>query len=221
MAYNVIVADPSYAVQKTVQMVLQEPEFKVHAFEDGQEMLDALADIRPAAVLLGVSLSGRDGYEVARSFRSSAEFRQVPLFFLRGTYEPFDMEKISGIDIEAIIQKPFDSEKLAVKIKDLIENKMSPATLPEEPFLAETGAAGFPEDLREPESGRPDPGSGDRAAQEVPAPSAEPAVETPGRLSPQEIVDMEREIEKRVKARVLSEVKGWLDEEMANIKSRS
>lgn len=206
MAYDVIVADPSYAVQKAAQMVFQEPEFEVHAFEDGQEMLEALSDIRPAAVLLGVSLSGRDGYEVARSFRSRAEFKRVPLFFLRGTFEPFDMEKTSGIDIDGIIQKPFDSGKLAVKIKDLVEKKMSPATLPEEPFLAE--------------SGRPDFGPGGWPAPAA-RPSAEPAAEAPGRLSPHEIVDMEREIEKRVKARVLSEVKGWLDEEMEKIRSRS
>lgn len=220
MAYDVIVADPSYAVQKAAQMVFQEPEFEVHAFEDGQEMLEALSDIRPAAVLLGVSLSGRDGYEVARSFRSRAEFKRVPLFFLRGTFEPFDMEKTSGIDIDGIIQKPFDSGKLAVKIKDLVEKKMSPATLPEEPFLAESGAAVFPEDPRGPESGRPDFGPGGWPAPAA-RPSAEPAAEAPGRLSPHEIVDMEREIEKRVKARVLSEVKGWLDEEMEKIRSRS
>ena len=133
MPYRIIVADPSPSVQKTVQLAFPEPEFRLFAFEDGAALLDSLAEVRPDAVILSMSLPGRDVFEIGRLFRNRQDLRRVPLFFLRGTFEAPEAAKIAAAECDGIFQKPFDSERLAAAVRELIEKRAWPPTLPEEP----------------------------------------------------------------------------------------
>jgi DNA-binding response OmpR family regulator len=182
--YRIVVADPSPSVQKAVQAVFPESDFS----------------IRPDTVILGLSLPGTDAFEVGRFLAGREELRNVPLFFLKGTFELFDSDRAADIPHDGVIQKPFDSEKLAAMVREAIDRKISPPTMPEEPF-PEAPAAEAP------------PGSVD----ERPAPSAPP--DTGSRAHPEalqstfrdlvrtEVLEMERELEKRITARVLAELK--------------
>ena len=87
--------------------------------------------------------------------------------------------------------KPFDSERLAAVVRELIARKTGPSSLPEEPVWS--GEARGP------------------GARPASAPSS-PAGEGPRvrEIVREEIVDMEREIEKRVRARVLADLKEWM-----------
>lgn len=138
MPYKIIVADPSPSVQKTVQMAFAEPEFRLYPFDDGTELVNAVNEIRPDAVLLSLSLPGRDACEVGRLLRSREDLKRVPLLLLRGTFDGPDPAKTTP-DNDGIIQKPFDSERLAATVRELIEQKTGPTTLPEEPLFPPLG----------------------------------------------------------------------------------
>ena len=201
MSYCIIVADPSPSVQKAVQAVFPEPDFKLNFFEDGRELVDALPLIRPDTVLLSLSLPGLDAFEIGRFLAGREEFRNVPIFFLKGTFELFDPDRAVNSPYDGVIQKPFDSETLASTIREAIDRKLSPPTMPEEPF---------------PEVPLPAAASAVRAA-ERPAPSEPPDAglkphpnalrSTVRELVRTEILEMERELEKRITARVLAELK--------------
>lgn len=194
MPYRIIVADPSPSVQKSAQLVFAEPEFRVYLFDDGASLLEAVADVRPDALLVSLTLPGRDGYEVGRALRSRKELETVPLIGLKGTFECLDTDRNAPADYDEIVPKPFDSERLAAVVRELIARKTGPSSLPEEPAW---------------------PAAGGGAATSGPA--------GPGRTGPlpdpdlglkdwvrEEMVGMEREIEKRVRARVVADLKEWM-----------
>jgi len=186
--YKIILADPSPSVQKAAQLAFAEPEFKVTVFEDGASLLESAADLRPDALLVSLTLPGREGYEVARTLRSRKELASVPLIGLRGAFECIDSDRNAPSDYDEIVPKPFDSERLAATVRELIARKTGPSSLPEEPVW---------------------PGE---AAVPAAAPSAAPAEVDKSKIRDvvrEEIVDMEREIEKRVRARVLADLKEW------------
>jgi DNA-binding response OmpR family regulator len=141
-----------------------------------------------------------DAYEVGRFLAGREEFRNVPIFFLKGTFELFDPDRAVDIPYDGVIQKPFDSETLASTIREAIDRKLSPPTMPEEPF---------------PEA--PVPAATSPAPSERPAPSEPPDAglkphpdalrSTVRELVRAEILEMERELEKRITARVLAELK--------------
>jgi DNA-binding response OmpR family regulator len=190
--YRIIVADPSPSVQKAAQLVFAEPEFRVTVFEDGTSLLESVADVRPDALLISLTLPGRDGYEVGRNLRSRKELATVPLIGLRGTFECIDADRNAPSDYDEVVQKPFDSERLAAVVRELIARKMGPSSLPEEPVWPgerETGAASAA-----PPQAQAPPASGPDLKE----------------LVRDEIVGMERELEKRVRASVLADLKQWI-----------
>ena len=192
MPYRIIVADPSPSVQKAAQLVFAEPEFRVYPFEDGASLLESVSDVRPDALLVSLSLPGRDGYEVGRALRSRKELETVPLVGLRGAFEGLDADRNAPPEYDEVVSKPFDSERLAAVVRELIARKTGPSFLPEEPVRPVTGS-----DAETKAPGRP--------AQARPA--GESGLKDWVR---EELVGMEREIEKRVRARVVADLKEWM-----------
>jgi DNA-binding response OmpR family regulator len=192
--YRIIVADPSPSVQKAAQLVFAEPEFRVFPFEDGASLLGSVDDVRPDALLVSLSLPGRDGYEVGRALRSRKDLETVPLVGLRGTFECLDADRNAPPEYDDVVSKPFDSERLAALVRELIARKTGPPTLPEEPVL--------PADDRVAGPAAP-------AGPGLPWPAAAPESDLKDWVR-KELVGMEREIEKRVRARVLADLKEWM-----------
>jgi len=203
MPYKVILAEASPSVQKVVQMAFPEPDFEVHTFEDGIRTIESLARIDPDAVLLGLALPSRDGYEVGLYLRSREEFRKAGLILIKNAFESLDMERLQGIDYDGIVQKPFDSESLAGLVREIIDRKKSPPSYPEEALIEEAPAVD-PLPLFQEEEFIPPPSSS-RSKDEV-----EEKIRI---ILREEILSMERELEKRLKASLRAELKECLDRE--------
>jgi len=167
MIYRVIVADSSPSVQRAVEMAFPESDFEVFFFGNGLELVKALPDIRPDALLISVSLPGLDGYRVAGVLRGDKDLRQASLFFLRGAFERFEADKAAGLDYEDVVRKPFDSEALAGRVKGCLDRKHDLLAFPQGPFPEEAGQGPVTAERPLPPhsvSSPPAPGSADLAA---------------------------------------------------------
>ncbi len=138
MPYKVIIADASVSVQRTVQLAFPEPEFRLFPVEDSAALLDRIDEGRPDAVLISTSLPGRDPLELGRQLRAREDLRRVPLLFLKGTFDAPDPARPVP-DNDGVFEKPFDSDRLAAAVRELIEAKSAPPTLPEEPVFPPGG----------------------------------------------------------------------------------
>jgi DNA-binding response OmpR family regulator len=197
MTYKLVLADSSPSVQKVVRMAFDAPDFEVYTFEDGLEAVNQLGEIGPDALLLSLSLPLKDGYDVGRELAGREDFKRMSLVFLKNAFEPIDPDKIRGLEYDAIVQKPFDSERLALLVKDLIDRKKGPHSYPEESMIEEippTGPLPPPED--------PDL---------LLSPLDEDIEEKIRAVVREEILVMERELEKRLRASLLAEIKGRLE----------
>lgn len=195
MPYKLIVADSSPLVHKVVQMAFAPPEFEVHSYADGLEALQAFGQVNPDAVVLGVSLARRDGYDVGRYLRSREDFKKTALILLRGAFEPLDQEKLRGLECDEIVVKPFDSEKLASTVREIIDRKKGPLSYPEESLLDDASGTGARPLFSDTEFAPPET---------LPAPEDGLEDRVRGILRG-EILSMERELEKRLKASLRAE----------------
>jgi DNA-binding response OmpR family regulator len=203
MPHKVILAETSPSVQKVIQMAFSEPEFEVHTIEDGLQAIESLPRINPDAVLLSLALPSRDGYEVGRYLRSQEDFRKAGLVLLKNAFEPVDSERLRGIDYDEIVQKPFDSENLARLVREIIDRKKTPHSFPEEALIEDAPAEDVIPLFREKEFVPPPLSS--RPEDEV--------EEKVRNMLRDEILLVERELEKRLKASLRAEFMEWLDRE--------
>ncbi len=201
MPYKLLVADSSPSALRATQLAFAEACFEVYSFEDGMEVMNSIQAIDPDLALIGLSLSTRDGYEVARFMRSRERLKDIPVWFLKGAFETIETEKMAGLEPEGVIQKPFDSERLVREVKETIGRKKGPLTLPEESAF---GSPGLPEPAEGPETvAEREPG----ALKALRSPEFEAVLENKIRESvKREVLEVERELEKRIRARVLAEL---------------
>jgi DNA-binding response OmpR family regulator len=203
MAYKLILADPSPSVQKVVQAAFPEPEFEVQVIDDGLQVIETVARIDPDAVLLSPTLLSRDGYEVGRYLRSREEFRKVALILLKNAFESLDEERVNELGFDAIVPKPFDSERLVRLVRETVDRKKVPPSFPEESLIEEMPPPGALPLFEEEEFIPPPPSS-----------RSEEDLEDRVRIMlREEILAVERELEKRLKASFRSDLEEWLGKE--------
>ncbi len=192
MAYRVFIADSSPSALKSMHMAFQDSSYDLYTSHDGRDVLGLIRQIRPDAVVLGLTLPHVDGFELALRLREMPEFQKTPLILLQAALADTDGARLSELEFDAVVTKPFDSEELAHKIRTLISGTRDPQSLPEEPGPARS---------------------------ERPNNESIPALKQAGEASTDdeirrriklEIMDMERELEKRIAARVKGEIKAWL-----------
>ncbi len=133
MAYKILVADDSAAAARAVQAALAEPEFEVRTAADGGRAVRAIEEDMPDALLAALSLPPQDGYELGVFFRSRPESKAAALIFLRGAVETLDVGRLSVIDHDGVVTKPFDAHTLAELVRRAIERRREIPSLPEEP----------------------------------------------------------------------------------------
>ncbi|MCR4395279.1 MAG: hypothetical protein NUW07_00920 [Candidatus Saccharicenans sp.] len=183
MAYNLIVADSSPVIRKLCQSVFPEENFRLHLAGSLDELNQLLETINPEAPILGSSLL--EGAENLPSFqgRLTAGSR-LPVFLIAGTFEPLPRDYWQWLKPEKVFLKPFYSESLAQAVREAVEKRRVPDTLPEE--LPETPTATTP----------------------TPGTLASPALLRELRhFIQQEVLEAERELEKRLRASLQAEAR--------------
>ena len=182
MPYKILVAHNSPSVLKALLLAFPEPEYEVFLFKSGVDVMQEVNQIAPDAICLSLSIHQENGFEIGRHLKEQDKFKQIPLILFYGAFETVSQESTEGFVYDALIQEPFDSKKLVQMTLELIEKKRGPQTLPEEPDL-------------------------------------EAVLDERGRVIldddikefvRKEIYEAERELEKRIRVRVLAELKEFL-----------
>jgi len=176
VTYNLIVADASPALKKLCQSVFPADSFKLYLVDSLEELNQLLESLTPEALILSSSLlEVSDGLPQLHNKLSGSS--QIPVFLIGGTFDPLPKEYWQWVKPEKIFLKPFYSESLAEAVREAVEKNRVPDTLPEE--LPENPSARMPASLD----------------------STSPSLMKEIRLLiQQEVLEAERELEKRLRA---------------------
>jgi len=136
MGERILLADDSFTIQKVVSLALADEPFEIRTVSTGDAVMETVREFKPDLILLDINLSGKSGYELCEMIKSSPLYSHIPIILLRGTFEPYDPERLKNIKFEDIITKPFDSAMFASRVKEILRKKKEeltyPTSLPEE-----------------------------------------------------------------------------------------
>lgn len=101
---------------------LTQAAFATQIVADGNDVIDAVKRLNPAAVLLDVMLPGRDGIDLCRSIRS---FSRVPILMVTARVE--EVDRLLGLELGAddYICKPFSPREVVARVKAVLRRTSS------------------------------------------------------------------------------------------------
>ena len=98
-------------------------EYTVLAVNSGEEALAQLADFHPDLMLLDISMTGIDGYEVCKTIRRNPEFMYIRIILVSAGAKV--EERMQGYQAGAddYVTKPFVAQELLAKVKVFLRLK--------------------------------------------------------------------------------------------------
>ncbi len=124
MNERVVVVDDDVIILKNASLILSEAGFKVTCLKSGRLLLDYIVMNPIDLLLLDIRMPEMDGFETIlalREWESTNRREPVPVIFLTAN-EDSDSEA-KGLSLGALdfIRKPFSSEALKIRIRNLID----------------------------------------------------------------------------------------------------
>lgn len=150
MAARILVADDSVTIQKVVELTFSKEGFVLVQARSGEEAIRKAKEERPDLVLLDLVMPDKNGYEVCAALRAEPTLRAVPIILLAGTFEALDKDKGIQAGANDFVTKPFESQLLISKVKQLLFAKAMDMAAPAAastaapPREAPRPAPGFP-----------------------------------------------------------------------------
>jgi len=120
MSIKVLVADDSITIQKVIGIIFGGDEYSLTVVDNGKAAVDKAREINPDILLIDALMPGMTGYEVAEMVRSTPSLATKPILILTGSFEPFDEEKAKKCGADDFISKPFESQQIITKVKELL-----------------------------------------------------------------------------------------------------
>jgi len=121
MANRLLLADDSITIQKVVAIIFANEEFELTVVDNGTAALEKAREVTPDVMLVDALMPGQNGYEVCAEIRRDPRLGSVPILLLIGAFEPLDEDKARSCGADATISKPFESQQLIDKVKELLE----------------------------------------------------------------------------------------------------
>lgn len=123
MIANVLIAHSDPYTIRAIQIVLRDDGHTFQVARDGLDVIDRALDNAPHALLLGLTLTGLDGLDVARALRALEPTRYLPILFLARNVEQAAEIERAGIGLTDWMVEPLDLAQL----RDHLDRMLRPS----------------------------------------------------------------------------------------------
>ena len=117
---KILLLEDDYLYKISIKEFLEELDFVVDDFENGDEALDAIFENFYDLLLLDIRVPGMDGFSLVEYVRK--EKLDVPIIILTSLTDISDLSRGYELGCNDYIRKPFDMIELKFRIEQLIKN---------------------------------------------------------------------------------------------------
>ncbi|HIJ80085.1 MAG TPA: response regulator [Desulfuromonadales bacterium] len=121
MSIKLLVADDSITIQKVIGIIFGGDDYSLTVVDNGKAAVEKAREICPDVLLIDALMPGMSGYEVSEAVRGIPEIADKPILILTGSFEPFDEDKARKCGADDFMAKPFESQQIVNKVKELAE----------------------------------------------------------------------------------------------------
>jgi chemosensory pili system protein ChpA (sensor histidine kinase/response regulator) len=108
---TVMIVEPSKVVRIKTSRLLEKHGYRVVLAVDGFDAVQQIDEVMPHALILGVEITGLDGFQLATHLRGDARTAQLPIVMISGDDDRLrDQADQAGISL--LLGKPYSEEQL-------------------------------------------------------------------------------------------------------------
>ena len=126
---QVLVVEDEPSIRQMVRRVLEKEGWTVREAENGKAGLQAVAESKPAVVLLDLMMPVMNGFDFIRELRKNQDWQDIPVVILTAkdlTVE--DRQQLKG-NVERVLQKgDYNREQLLGEVRALVKQRAQPQT---------------------------------------------------------------------------------------------
>ena len=107
-------------IRNLMLYTLKASGFEAEGFENGDDLMSALAVSRPQLILLDIMLPGKDGIEILKLIKADPSLSDIPVIIASAKGTEYD--KIIGLDLGAddYLGKPFGMMEMVSRVKAVL-----------------------------------------------------------------------------------------------------
>ena len=122
VADKIIVADDEEDIRLLCRVNLEADGFEVHEASDADELMLVAHRIGPiAAIVLDVTMPGRDGWQCLGELKGSPELRHIPVVMLSAHVHEGARDEALSRGASEYVSKPFSPQRLVDVVRELID----------------------------------------------------------------------------------------------------
>lgn len=118
---KILLLEDDYLYKISIKEFLEELDFDVDDFDNGDEALDAIYDNKYNLLLLDIRVPGIDGFTLIENIRKQGI--SAPVIILTSLIDMSNLSKGYELGCNDYLKKPFDLIELRYRIDQLIKNK--------------------------------------------------------------------------------------------------
>jgi CheY-like chemotaxis protein len=130
MGAKILVADDSMTIQTAVHLTFGREDVELIPARSGEEAIRKAKEVAPDLMLIDTVMPDGSGYEVCRALKADPAMRDVPVILMTGTFEAVDSSEGQTVGANDFIAKPFESQALIKKVKQLLIARPSRLAMP-------------------------------------------------------------------------------------------
>lgn len=131
MAKRILLADDSITIQKVISITFASEDYDLAVVGDGEAAIQKARELKPDLIMADVAMPGKTGYEVCSFVKNDQDLRETPVLLLAGTFEPLNKDEAIKAGADDSIVKPFESQELLDKVRELLSRTGGPETAAE------------------------------------------------------------------------------------------
>ncbi|MGF1467813.1 MAG: PleD family two-component system response regulator, partial [Sandaracinaceae bacterium] len=170
MAVKIMAADDSATMRRVLEMTFAGESVEMLTVESGEAVLERAPRWVPDLVIADAAMEGMDGYDVSRALKTNPATQGTAVLILASQHNPFDVTRGRDCGVDDHILKPYDTQLLIDKTREVLSKPRAKAA---------AGAGPTPAPPRAPSAGRPRPSGGPTGRSTVMGPGASSEMNRP------------------------------------------
>jgi CheY-like chemotaxis protein len=109
---KIVFCEDEKLLQKLFRILLRSTEHEIYIASDGIEGLAIIKRVHPDLIVTDISMPNCDGFQLADAVKADPHLSAIPIVFVTGFAQKYDMEEAARHGASGYLLKPFTTKDL-------------------------------------------------------------------------------------------------------------